>query len=306
MYMKKTIIGLALVLLCSCSGDNDAGNSEKDTSIPFTKNLIVGGWKIVSSTSSKSDFRTGSTALFVENGACLGFHSMETNYVLNEGKINTSYNKTSEPMYTYALHSVSESENDTILNIRVKGTLEDNSSFDISVKKFEEFPNWKDKNEQEFLSRYSEGEEQMATNQKWAVINSYTGRHFSPTDYIVMQILDAGTENSKPYYTDSVAIHYRGRLLPSTSYSQGLIIDQTFTGSYSPSNSIPQKGKVSNYIDGFATALMQMNRGSHCIIYIPYQLAFGSNRVNFIPAYSMLIYEVWLIDFWAREKGDRN
>lgn len=296
---------MALSLMVSCSGDsdNDAGNGDKDAFIPFTNDLIVGGWKIVSSTSSKSDFKTGSTALFIDNGACLGFHSTETYYKLNEGKIYTLYNKTHEPMYTYTLHSINELENDTILDIRVNGTLDDNSSFEITVKKFEEFPDWKNKNEQEFMSRYMEGKDLMATSQKWAVVNSYTGIHSSPTDYIVMQILDAGAGNSKPHYTDSVAIHYRGRLLPSASYSQGLVIDQTFTGSYNPSNSMPHKGKVSNFIEGFATALLQMKRGSHCVIYIPYQLAYGGYGISYIPAYSMLIYEVWLEDFWTRERG---
>ena len=289
-------VTLSIIVSCSSDSDSDSDSSD-DTGMPFTYDLIKGSWKIVSSASSMSDFSTEKTAMFVDNGACLGFHTMETKYELREGKIHTSYGKNQEPMFIYTLQSVNKTDKDTTLNIRVDGTLDDNSSFDIIVKKFDEFPDWKNKNEQEFLSLYQEGKKLRDAGQNWAVINSYTGARFSPTDYIVMQILDAGTGISKPSYTDIVTVNYRERLLPSVSYPQGLVVDETFTGSYNSSVHAPLKGKVSSFIGGFATALMQMNRGSHCVIYIPYQLAYGSIRIGFIPAYSMLICEIWLEDF---------
>jgi len=299
-WMLLLSMTLSLMGACSSDSNEDTGSSGKNAGIPFTTDLVAGGWKIVSSTSSKSDFRMGSKALFVENGACLGFQSMETVYGLNEGKMYTFYKGTDEPMFVYTLHSFSVSDHDTILNIRVNGTLDDNSAFDIVVKKFEEFPDWKNKNEQEFMLRYQQGKDSIAAGKNWAVVNTYTGSKSFPTDFIVMQILDAGSGNSNPRYTDMVAIHYQGRLLPSTSHPQGIVIDETFTGSYNPSINVSYKGKVSNFINGLATALMQMRRGSHCVVYIPYQQAYGSTSVYLAPAYSMLIFEIWLEDFWTK------
>lgn len=290
------LYAVTLSMIVSCSNDSKSESSD-DTGLPFTYDLIKGSWKIVSSASSKSEFSTGKTALFVDNGACLGFHTMETKYELREGKIHTSFRKNQEPMFIYTLQSVNETEKDTMLNIKVNGTLDDNSSFNIIVKKYDEFPDWKNKNEQEFLLHYQEGKKLRDAGQNWAVFNCYTGDRFSPTDYIVMQILDAGTGISKPSYTDIVTVNYRVRLLPSVSYPQGLVVDETFTGNYNSSVCAPLKGKVHSFIDGFATALMQMNRGSHCVIYIPYQLAYGSSKIGFIPAFSMLIFEIWLEDF---------
>lgn len=280
-------------LIMSCS--NNDSNENTTSCIPFSDREIVGSWEIIKSTSTKSDFSVGKKALFFENGICLGFHTQEERYELREGKMFTFENG-DESIAVYSLQSIKESSNDTILNVKVNSNL-DNSPVDITVKKYEEFPNWKNRNDKEFLSWYQKGKSLAEAGESWKIINNYSGMANSPTDCIVMQILDAGKDDSKPSYSDMVSINYRGRLIPSASYPQGLVIDQTFTGSYNPSTGVPCKGKVSNFIIGLGTALLHMNRGGHYIVYIPYQLAFGSSGTNMIPAYSMLIYEVWLLDF---------
>ena len=52
-------------------------------------------------------------------------------------------------------------------------------------------------------------------------------------------------------------------------------------------------------VDGFATALQHMRRGDHWMVYIPYQLGYGSQSQTGVPAYSTLIFDLRLVDFWS-------
>ena len=49
---------------------------------------------------------------------------------------------------------------------------------------------------------------------------------------------------------------------------------------------------------GFATALLNMRRGDHYRVYIPYQLGYGSSDNSSIPGGSTLIFDLRLVDFW--------
>jgi len=68
----------------------------------------------------------------------------------------------------------------------------------------------------------------------------------------------------------------------------------------------PTKFAVSGVVKGFSTALMRMHRGDHWRIYIPYQLGYGSGARSVIPAYSTLIFDLRLEDFWRKTQGDRE
>lgn len=291
-FLNILLCMITFSLITSCSSNDSSDNTS--SSIPFSDSQIVGSWEIIKSTSTESDFSVGKRALYFEYGSCLGFHAQERRFELREGKMYTFNGD--ESIAVYSLQSINQSGTDTILNIKVNSIL-DNSPNDITVRKYEEFPNWKNRNDKEFMSWYQKGKNLAETGENWEIVNNYPSIANSPTDCIVMQVLDAGKEDSKPGYSDMVSINYRGRLIPSASYPQGLVIDQTFTGSYNPSTAVPYKGKVSNFITGLGTALLHMNQGGHYIVYIPYQLAFGSVGTNMIPAYSMLIFEVWLMNF---------
>ena len=52
--------------------------------------------------------------------------------------------------------------------------------------------------------------------------------------------------------------------------------------------------------------LMRMHRGDRWRVYIPYQLAYGSSARSSIPAYSTLIFDLQLEDFWRKTLGDRE
>lgn len=176
----------------------------------------------------------------------------------------------------------------------------------------EAYPDWRNKNEQAFLKLYQEAKDAIAAGDKsWTLVrgclraDSIAGEQVEPTDYIIAQMLENGTGTASPFYTDTVAVHYSGRLQPSTYYPQGLNFDNSFYGSYDPAVSTPYHGRVGGFIEGFSTALQKMHRGDHWRVYIPYQLGYGSATTSSIPAYSMLIFDMWLSDFWSKKEGDR-
>jgi FKBP-type peptidyl-prolyl cis-trans isomerase FklB len=63
---------------------------------------------------------------------------------------------------------------------------------------------------------------------------------------------------------------------------------------------------INGVVTGFGTALMRMHRGDRWRVYIPYQLAYGSSARSSIPAYSTLIFDLQLEDFWRKTLGDRE
>lgn len=177
-----------------------------------------------------------------------------------------------------------------------------------SDDKVEEYPNWQYTNEQAFLKVYNEAKASIAAGeQEWQLYKGclrpdVSGKEFLPTDYVVVRVLEEGTGSGCPLYTDTVEVHYSGRLQPSTRYAQGLIFDSSFYGKYDPVVSNPYQGRVGSFIEGFSTVLQHMDVGDHVIAYIPYQLAYGSSATSNIPAYSMLTFEMWLADYWSKKE----
>ena len=174
----------------------------------------------------------------------------------------------------------------------------------------EEFPDWQEKNDAAFLQIYNEAKAAMARGEDWLMIKGTyrpdaSDVAASPTDYIVVQVLEDGYGLVEPYSTDTVLVHYEGKLLPSTSSKTGLTFDSSFYLKYEEGVSTPYQGCVKNFIEGFATALQHMNRGDYWKVYIPYQLAYKSSSTGSIPAYSMLIFYLRLEDFWTKIEGDR-
>lgn len=147
---------------------------------------------------------------------------------------------------------------------------------------------------------------------QWNVIQSF---HLSSTftsldnkDYIYAQILKKGTGTDTALYTDSVAVNYRGRLIPTSSYPQGLVFDQNYYGdlvtlqngnyTFDEENAkimVPSGFHVNEVVGGWTTALQKMHEGDVWRLYIPQDLGYGSSTsVDNIPAYSALIFDVYL------------
>ncbi len=185
----------------------------------------------------------------------------------------------------------------------------------------EEFVDWKTTNEQYFAEQYqlhASATSDAFTVRKWTVSDTLT---IPQSDHILVDVIEHGEGTVSPYYTDSVCIQYRGRLLPSKSYADGYVFDQSFEGTFDADVLAPYMvSQYSSYsttttyrlpvpadfVDGFSTALMKMHRGDHWRVTIPYQLAYGETVSGVIPAYSTLVFDIWLTDFWSKTKGDRN
>ena len=175
----------------------------------------------------------------------------------------------------------------------------------------EEFPNWQARNDAFFNSLTDSVLNLLELNpartdwkriKSWSKSDSIEG---SNSDYIIVNVIEEGDPASAtPLYTDTVTVHYLGRLLPSVSYPYGYVFDQSYYGNYYDDVSKPLQMAIGNsggnmLVDGFATALQHMRRGDHWMVYIPYQLGYGSQSQTGVPAYSTMIFDLRLVDFWS-------
>lgn len=163
----------------------------------------------------------------------------------------------------------------------------------------EEFADWKQKNETYFANLYQTAKGNTA---KYKILKNWsltTEKATKPENHIVVEILKNGTGSGCPLYTDSVAVHYEGRLIPSSTYSGGYTFDKTWAGDYNLQTMKPAILSSSKTVDGFTTALMSMHIGDRWRVYIPYQLGYGSStqaKAN-IPGYSTLVFDITLIAY---------
>lgn len=183
----------------------------------------------------------------------------------------------------------------------------------------EEYANWQSKNETYWDNLYTTTQQKIkGGDTSWKIILNYTFQNqkqttgsaltYRPENYIIAHVEQAGTGTTSPLYSDSVSMHYMGRLIPSTTYTSGLIFDKSWsTNQFNAATSRPvhsyigltydAEGKPTSLVDGFTTALMSMHRGDHWTVYIPYQLGYGEKNSGVVPAYSTLIFDLRLNDF---------
>ncbi|MCD8202051.1 MAG: FKBP-type peptidyl-prolyl cis-trans isomerase [Prevotella sp.] len=163
----------------------------------------------------------------------------------------------------------------------------------------EEFPDWQARNEAYFQNIYNIALENA--DGSWKLIKNYSYEdtiELEPTKFIAVKVLEEGTGSGCPMYSDSVYVNYRGRLIPSTSYPDGFVFDENYTGDYNSVTAYPAEFYVGSLIDGFTTALQYMHIGDIWRVYIPYQLGYGTTAYNNIPAYSTLIFDIELIAYF--------
>ncbi|MBQ8065659.1 MAG: FKBP-type peptidyl-prolyl cis-trans isomerase [Prevotella sp.] len=178
----------------------------------------------------------------------------------------------------------------------------------------EEYPNWQATNDAYFNALVAETQARIAGGDtQWALIPGYSkpdkGHTYAPTDYIVVQKLESSANTTSPIGQDTVEVHYVGKLLPSANkYKEdGYEFERTFSGVYDPDIATPTKLALnSSTLVGFVTALLHMHRDDHWRVFIPYQLGYNTSANGSIPAYSTLIFDLRLQDFWQKEEGDRK
>ncbi len=142
------------------------------------------------------------------------------------------------------------------------------------------------------------------TFRTYTLPTNYTGA--TTTDSIAVQIVRAGNGTTyQPFYTDSVRINLLGRYIPNVYAKEGSVARTSgevfsYTGLssdsasvFSPEFSRPTLYLVSNTVEGFTTALMQMHVGDMWRVYIPHQLGYGTSSST-PRGSSTLVYDIEL------------
>ena len=158
-----------------------------------------------------------------------------------------------------------------------------------------EFDNWQEKNEAVIT--------QWATNSSYKKILTYTknpdATGLKNTDYIYVEVLESGSGAETPLYTDNCRVAYRGHYIPTASYPEGMVFDQTYLSDFDWTTAgVVSSLTAGGYVDGFSTALMNMHVGDHWRVHIPYTLGYGTSGNSSISGYSNLVFEMALYDFW--------
>lgn len=105
----------------------------------------------------------------------------------------------------------------------------------------------------------------------------------SGLQYLVVEKGDGDYPDSNAFIT----VHQRCQLV------NGTIIEDTYR------ENEPSEVKMEELIEGYQEGILLMQKGARYKFYIPYDLAWGKNGTGTkIPPYSVLIFDVKLIDFW--------
>lgn len=171
----------------------------------------------------------------------------------------------------------------------------------------EEFANWQETNEAYVNNLYSRavktGEPvkgSLTAIKKWSYNGENSDLHNGAGDYIYVEVLNEGDGTISPIYTDTVRVHYQGRLLPSASYANGYVFKQSWVGEYDTNTNVPEKFALYAKGDGIATALQRMHKGDRWKIYVPYELGYvsSSSEAISLPNYSVQVFDITLNNFW--------
>lgn len=168
----------------------------------------------------------------------------------------------------------------------------------------EEYPDWQANNEKYFDDLYNQARQKAAAgDDTWKTYSAWTldGEVSTASyDHIVVHVLKQSDQTVSPYLTDTVRVHYKGQMLPSTSYPTGYVFDQSYRGTFNAATAIPTKFAIADLVSGFTTALLHMHLGDVWEVYIPYQLGYGEEDQGAIPAYSTLKFEVNLVGIYRK------
>lgn len=92
-----------------------------------------------------------------------------------------------------------------------------------------------------------------------------------------------------PLYTDTVSVHYRVSLI------DGTVVQQTYLNANPGDTDSPSSFAVTDEISGRTEVLQLMKLGERWLVYIPYQMAYGTVGQGSIPGYTTLIYDMQLM-----------
>lgn len=100
---------------------------------------------------------------------------------------------------------------------------------------------------------------------------------------ILYKVLEEGTGSATPRSNSVVSVHYKGTLINGREFDN------------SWKRNCPEAFRLNEVIEGWQIALQKMRVGDHWIVYIPYNMGYGTRTSGPIPAFSTLIFEVQLL-----------
>ncbi len=125
--------------------------------------------------------------------------------------------------------------------------------------------------------------EQIAAGDKFMAENKEKAGVVVLPDGLQYKVVTMGT-GEVPTANDRVKVHYHGTLIDGTVFDSSVDRGEPITFG------------VSQVIKGWTEALQMMPVGSKWILYIPYDLAYGSRDQGAIKPFSNLIFEVELLE----------
>ena len=161
------------------------------------------------------------------------------------------------------------------------------------------YANWEERNQAYIDSIAAVAQ---ANPSEWKMIHSYKfqpvdfgsfGSPLNVNDYVYCKILRSG-DGATPMFTDSVAVHYKGQLIPLGN-GKKVVFDRSYQGELDPSVAKHVVFQTGSLITGWTSALMQMKEGDRWELYVPNELGYGNSNKPSIPAYSTLIFDLHLV-----------
>ena len=119
-------------------------------------------------------------------------------------------------------------------------------------------------------------------NDRWYSIHKNDSGYITTSSGLCYQVVHQGYQR-KPNIGSAVVVTYRGTLI------DGSVFDSTATDATTSMY-------LSNAIKGWQEGIVKMNVGGCYRFYVPYSLGYGSTNSTTIPAYSVLRFEVNLVD----------
>lgn len=102
---------------------------------------------------------------------------------------------------------------------------------------------------------------------------------------ILLRCIQKGTGQTRPQLNSIVFVNYTGRLI------DGTVFDTT------DGQPLPACFRVRDLIVGWQAALVRMHTGDKYEIFIPAKYGYGSMKLDGIPAWSTLCFELELVKF---------
>ncbi|MCC6702904.1 MAG: FKBP-type peptidyl-prolyl cis-trans isomerase [Fluviicola sp.] len=116
----------------------------------------------------------------------------------------------------------------------------------------------------------------IAKQKKWDIT-------FSPSG-LGIQLMNEGEGEELIQRGSIVKLSYKGQL------KNGKVFDQTEPGK-------PFESEIKGLIGGFQEALLGQKKGAKLRLIIPPHLGYGTDKLDKIPANSILIFELEVVDF---------